>query len=246
MARMLKDPKEIFPEVTDDFKAIFGDGLIAIIAYGSAVSGDYIAGQSDINFIVVVSEDRMKNLDRTFSVVSRWKKHRVATPLFLTEEYVRTSLDVFPIEYMNFRNNHEVVYGKDILRDLVFAPRFVRLQCEREIKGKLLLLREAFLESEGKGRPLLGVIAESLRAFVAVFGALLFLKGKEIPHRKREVVEQACEAFGLDGALFDRLFGLREEGIRLSESEMQTIFKAYLNEVRKLWKLVDSFEKEMV
>ena len=137
MARKVKDPKEIFADITDDFKSVFGEGLVSIILYGSAASGDYIPGASDVNFAVVVSDDGIDTLDRAFGVVSKWKKRKVATPLFLTESYIHTSVDVFPIEYLNLKNNHQVVYGKDVFADLTFHREFVRLQCEREIKGKI-------------------------------------------------------------------------------------------------------------
>jgi len=57
------------------------------------------------------------------------------------------------------------------------------LPCEREVKGKLLLLREAFLETSGKGHALKDVIRNSLPAMVAVILVLLvvipysYLKG---------------------------------------------------------------------
>ena len=80
---------------------------------------------------------------------------------------------MFPIEYLNFRNNHVLVFGKEILKDLEFSSEFLRLQCEREIKGKLLLLREAFLETSGKGRALKGLILQALPSLMAIFEALL-------------------------------------------------------------------------
>lgn len=240
MAKSPQDPKKIFPEIVDDYKGLLGDDLISIILYGSATGQDYRPGKSDINFMMVLSEGGIDRLDRVFKMADKWKRRKVATPLFLTEIYVESSLDVFPIEYLNFQRNHILVYGKDILTDLFFNPEWVRLQCEREIKGKLLLLREAFLETAGKGRALKGLMAQSLQAFVAIFDALLYLKDKEIPLERREAVRLTCETFDLDSRLFEKVLDIKEEKIKPNNTEISALFQAYLKEVRKLSRTVDT------
>jgi len=239
-----KQPGEIFPGIINDYRQLFGDDLISIILYGSAARGEYTPGKSDINFMIVLSEHGIESLERTFKVIARWKKRNVATPLFLTEDYVRTSLDGFPIEYLNFQNAYELVYGKDILKDLTFDPRFLRLQCEREIKGKLLLLREAFLETQGKGRHLQQLVGQSVRAFIAIFCGLLHLEGKELPRDSRDVVRQVCEIFELDGTLFDKLLAIRGKNMKPGAAEMTGLFQAYLREIQRLWKRVDRLGRD--
>ncbi len=245
MSKIPKEPEEIFPGIIDDYTQLFGDDMVSIILYGSAASGEYIAGKSDINFLIMLSEKGIDYLDQTFDLVARWKKRNVATPLFLTEAYVSTSLDVFPIEYLNFQNSYKLVYGKDILKDLSFDRGFLRMQCEREVKGKLLLLREAFLESRGKGKDLQQLIAQSLGAFIAIFNGLLHLKGEELPRHKRDVIKNVCQAFDMDNDLFAKLLDVKEKRVKLSGPEITNLFKAYLKQVQKLWKVVDTLDKEV-
>ena len=240
MSKIPENPKEIFEEIIDDYKGVFGDDLKGIILYGSAAGESYIRGKSDINFMILLSEDGIENLDRAFKTVAKWRKRKVATPLFLTTKYVATSLDVYPIEYLNLQANHILVFGRDILKELEFNPDFVRLQCEREIKGKLLLLREAFLDTSGKKSALQEVISQSVPAFIAIFEALLYLQGRETPIDKREILRSTCELFDLDVVLFEKLIDIKEEKLKLNEATMNTLFKAYLSEVRKLSKLVDA------
>jgi predicted nucleotidyltransferase len=244
MSKIPKNPQEIFPGIIEDYNGLFGEHLVSVILYGSAASGDYVAGKSDINFMIVVSDSGIDLLEETFDLIAKWKKRNVATPLFLTEAYVKTSLDVFPIEYLNFQNNHKVVYGKDILCDLSFERDFLRLQCEREVKGKLLLLRESFLESQGKGKNLQLLIAESLGALTAIFNGLLHLKGKALPHHQRDVIRDFCQVFDMDSTLFERLLEVKEKKVKPTGPEMTDIFRAYLREVQKLWKIVDTLHEE--
>ena len=240
MAKSIINPKEIFPDITNDYKAVFGDDFISLMLYGSATGKDYRPGKSDINFMIVLSEDGIEHLDKAFEIVKKWRKKNVAIPVFLTEKYVETSTDVFPIEYLNFKNDYVLVYGKDILKDLSFKPEFIRLQCEREIKGKLLLLREVYLETSGKGRALKDVISQSIRAFVAIFKALLYVKGLELPAKTIEVIQATALEFNLNSNVFEKLLDVKVENLKLSDEDMRRLFQAYLAEVRKLSKLVDA------
>ncbi|MFC1884464.1 hypothetical protein ACFL2O_06825 [Thermodesulfobacteriota bacterium] len=239
MSKSPKDPKEIFPEIVEDYKNLYGENLISVIAYGSAASADYVPGRSDINLMVILDDAGMDELDRSFDVVKKWRKKGVAVPLFLTEEYVNTSVDVFPIEYLNFQKNHALLFGKDLLADLSFEKEHVRLQCERELKGKLLLLREAFIESQGRAKELEDIIGQSIRAFVSIFEALLFLKDKELPERKREIIKAACETFEMDPGVFLKFLDVKEGKEKLSGPEMVSLYKEYLSHVKKLSKLID-------
>ena len=239
MSKIPENPKDIFQEIIDDYKKLFGDELKGIILYGSAAGESYIRGKSDINFMILLSEEGIENLDRAFKTVAKWRKKKVATPLFLTTKYVATSLDVYPIEYLNFQRKHILVFGRDILKELEFNPDFVRLQCEREIKGKLLLLREAFLDTSGKKMALMEVISQSLPAFIAIFEALLYLQGRETPLEKRGIIRSVCELFDLDAVLFEKLIDIKEQKLKLNEATMNTLFKAYISEIRKLSILVD-------
>ncbi len=240
MAKSPKDPKEIFPEVIADYRSIFGGDLVSIILYGSATGKDYRPGKSDVNFMIVLSDEGIEGLDRAFGIVKKWRKKGVAIPLFLAEVYVETSLDVFPIEYLNFQRDYVVVFGKDILKGLTFNPEFIRLQCEREIKGKLLILREAFLETSGKGGSLKGVIGQSIPAFIAIFEALLYLKGKDLPKERREIIKNMCETFEMNAGVFEKLLDIKTEKVKLSDTEIMKAFKDYLKEVSELAKTVDA------
>jgi predicted nucleotidyltransferase len=240
MGRHIHDPKTIFSEVTTDYKAVFGEELVAIVLYGSAAGPDFQPGSSDINLMVALTEEGIDHIDRAFDVVARWRKRGVAVPLFLTEAYVNGSLDVFPIEYLGFQRNHVQVFGKEILDHLEFKPEYIRLQCEREIKGKLLLLREAFMESGGKAKALKAVMKEALPALVAIFEGLLYLQKIDIPATRRETLQAAAGAFEMNGRVFEEILHIREGRSTLKDGEAATLFKSCLREMERLSNIIDS------
>lgn len=234
------DPKEIFDGIVSDYTGVFGDGLVSIICFGSAAGGEYRPGKSDINFMIVLEDDAIEKLDEAFGIIARWHPRNVATPVFVTEAYVCSSVDVFPIEYLDMQSSHILVYGKDVLSKLTFENEHIRLQCEREVKGKLLLLRERFVETQGKTKALRALIGESLGAFIAIFEGLLHLKNKEIPARKTEIVAVTCRSFELDGELFEILLRIRDEKLKPSNAESIDYFKQYLKQIKNLSRIVDS------
>lgn len=240
MAKIEK-PEEIFSDMTRDYREIYGDGLVSVILYGSGAGKEYRPGKSDLNFLIVLSEEAIDHLDRALKAVSRWRTKGVATPLFMTRPFIASSLDSYPLEFLNMQNGYVLVYGKDVLRDLSFEPCHLRLQCEREIMGKLLLLRERFLETGGRPRRLRDLIAESITALVSIFGGLLYLKGRQIPPSRREVVEALAREFPVNAGVFMRCLDIKEGG-KVPSSETQDIFMAYLAEVRRLRGVVDELE----
>ncbi len=242
MAKAPENPREIFPQITSDYKNVFGDDLVSIILYGSAAGNTYHPGISDINFLIVLSERGIENLDNAFDVVNKWTKKKVVIPIFLTREYIQGSLDVYPVEYLNFKKSYVVVHGEDVLKELVIEPRWVRLQCEREIKGKLLLLRTGFLATQGKDSLLRDLADRSIRAFTAIFTGLLFLKEQEVPVNPRDVFSTVCDLFNLNKKIFLQILDLKDKKINLRGNQLKELVKDYLMEVRKLALIVDKME----
>jgi predicted nucleotidyltransferase len=239
MSKIPKNPNEIFDQFVNDYKGIYGDDLVSIILYGSAAGKEYIPGKSDINFMIVLTANGIMDPERSFGLVKKWAKRNVSVPLFLTEKYIETSTDVFPIEYLNFKRRYIPVYGKDLLKGLSLKKEFVRLQAEREIKGKLLLLRESYLGCSGRKAALAVIINQSLHAFMAIFNALLFMKDIDTTEGGRSLIITICNAFGLESNVFMKLIHIREGKIKPDEKELNRIFKDYLNEIYKLSKIVD-------
>lgn len=245
MAKIPKKPEEIFPEITEQLKAVFGADLQSIFLYGSGASGGYVPGKSDLNFLVFVTDEGLKNLRRLHDILGGWKKRGVATPLVMTKAFLANALDVYPIEFLTMKEHHVRVYGEEVLSTLAFDQTCLRLQVEREIKGKLIHLRQGYLESEGQAKKLRDLIKVSLVAFLSLFTAILYLKGKPIPSERHQLIHDACELAGIDGAVFARCLEVKEEAVKYDLKEMVPLFDQYLGEIEKFDHFVDRFKLEI-
>ncbi|NOZ55797.1 MAG: hypothetical protein GXO73_03275 [Calditrichaeota bacterium] len=239
MGKSPKNPDLIVPEVVEDLRKIFGDDLVSVALYGSAVRGDYRPGHSDVNFFVVLEPQGFDKLERAFAFVKKWGKRGVAVPRFVTEDYIRRSLDSFPVEFLGLKLWHRTVYGRDVLADLEIDSGDLRLQCERELKGKLLHLREGFLATLGKRRALEHLIRVSLPSFSSVFEGLVVLRGQEPRRDRAALLRQTAELFDLDVDVFDRLAKVRAGQVKLGSDELVKLCRQYIREIEKVTEIVD-------
>lgn len=237
MPKIPKNPEQIFQEFTNDYKNIFGEHLIAIILYGSAARGEYIHKQSDINFLIVLNELGIKKLREAFLIIKKWKKKNVNTPLMLTPEYIQSALDSFPIEFLTMKQHYQVVYGEDILKKIEIQTEHLRLQCEREMRGKLLYLREGFLDTNGKPAPLKRLVKMSLPAFASIFSALLYLKNIQLPTSKHDIFMKTAEVFELDGEVFETILKLKIK--KLNKEQIYDLMEQYIEQIEKLTDITD-------
>jgi len=239
MAKIPKDPKEIFQEITEDYRRELGNDMVSIILYGSGASGEYVPKKSDLNFLIVLSEEGINTLERSFKVVSKWRKRNVEIPLFLTKRYIESSLDSFPIEFLNMKINHTLVFGEDVLSKLTFEKGHMRVQCERELKGKLLQLRQGYLDTSQRAGNMQSLIARSIPAFMAIFRALLYIKDMELPVHKDEILSLICEVFHMDHGIFSALLSVKDRENKPSKGEMDSLIHNYIREIGRLSSIVD-------
>jgi predicted nucleotidyltransferase len=239
MPKFPKNPEQVFQEFTSDYRKIFGEDLIAIILYGSAARGEYVPKKSDINFLIILSDNGIKNLRSVLPLIPKWKKKNVSTPLILTEKYIQSSLDSFAIEFLTMKQNCRVVYGEDIFEKIEIKPEHLRLQCEREMRGKLLHLREGYLNTNGKPAQLIRLISRSLSAFSSIFSALLSLKNEEVPGSKRDIFKKTAEVFMLDHSIFEKVLELKNAKSKLKKEQLYGLMEQYIEQIEKLTDITD-------
>jgi len=243
MSKIPKNPEEIFEPFCADYEELFGPDLLSVILYGSCARGEYIPKKSDINFMLLLTDTGISRLGKALKLTEKWSRRAVATPLFLTRAYIETSLDTFPIEMLNFQAAYQVLRGEDPLKNLVFDRHMLRLQCERELKGKLLQLREQFLGTAGNKGRIKDLITRSLPTFLAIFQGVIHLHGKPAQQSRENLLNTMQELLSLNRSLFAELYAVRDEKIRPNTNEAITLMERYIEEVRRLALAVDSLDE---
>jgi predicted nucleotidyltransferase len=242
MSRIPQKPEETFGDFVHDYKQLYGPDLISVILYGSSVRGEYIPGTSDINFMIILTDEALDSLSRAMPLVAKWHKSRVSAPLFLSKTYIASSLDSFPIEFLNFKIAHRLIYGEDVLKDLAFDRRLVRIQCERELKGKLLQLRQNFLVTRGDKKAIEELIRTSLPTFFSIFQAILFLHVQKHIIAREPLLASIAQLTGLNKDLFLELSAIRDGRTKLESGSAIPLMERYIQEIRGLATYIDQFQ----
>jgi len=208
-----KETEKNIPECVHEFAREIQENspvrLEAAYVVGSLLTPDYQPAQSDINTLLIVSGHNLLFLDFLIGLSDRLKKHGFAPPLVMSEEYVYRSLDVFPMEFLNFREIHHVLFGPDILADLVIEFEPLRLQCERETKARLLWLHQIYLETKASEELLAPQLIDSITGYFPLMRALLVLGGLKPPVDEKKLITRVRELLGLDDDIFLRLRAMK-------------------------------------
>ncbi|MDP8253336.1 MAG: hypothetical protein P9X27_02945 [Candidatus Kaelpia aquatica] len=218
---------------------IHGDNLISVFIYGSAAGGDYIPKVSDINSVFIFKDLKFSIFKSSLNTISKGIFKKIAAPLFLTKEYINSSLDVFPIEFLDMKENHVLLYGEDVLSELEIKGEHIRLFCEQQIKGKLIRIRQAYLEVGLKTKGLEVLLKESLNSLIPIFRNLIRLREEQPPIEKMDVIGKFCQIFGLDENVFLPIYKDSTNDEKIAKQDVVVFLEKYLNQIEKLADIID-------
>ncbi|MDD2889214.1 MAG: hypothetical protein PHE49_01055 [bacterium] len=216
-----------------------GDNICSIILFGSAATKDFIPRKSNINLLVVCDEINLPNLKKYHKLVRRGRKRGIVAPLFLTEQHIKSSMDVFPIEFLEMKDSYLLLHGKDVLGKLAINTENLRLECEEQLKGKLVRLRQSYLEHGVN----IKIIAESITSLIPVFRSLVRLRTRAIKVDKEKAIEELAK-LKIDSQVFSTALDIKKGKYKLKNKALELFFEKYIKEIEKLCIYTDSFKSK--
>lgn len=226
---------------TERVKSLLGPDLVAVLLYGSAAGESFNRKRSDINFMIVVGEIAPVHLERLAKELPGWRKKRIATPLLVDRPYLKQALDVFPIEFSEISSCYKVLAGEDVLAGLQPDARNLRYQCEHEARGKLLRLREIYLDVGNDKKRLRFLMIDSVKTFLIIMRAFLRLAGEEVPGRQQDTVARVEEITRSQLPTVRHVLAVRAGGQPWRSEPAQRTFFAYHDEIRQFVATIDRF-----
>ena len=221
----------------------YQEKIHSINVTGTAITDDYDEKVSDVNSVFILKEMDLKFLELIAPLGKKYGKNKVAAPLIMTPDYIKTSLDVFPIEFLNFKLIHSTVFGEDILENIEITKMDLRHQCERELKAKLIWLRQGYISSQGDRKMLTEGFVNSIAGYIPLFRGIIVLLGKEPPLIQKEVITALSEAADINTGVFANVLKGKHDKIKLSIEELNTIFEDYYAATEKLGKIIDEIKE---
>jgi hypothetical protein len=232
-------------QVRRDLHGLFGDSLRAVALTGEAAGASYRAGRSPLEIAVLLEQVTADALRKVRPRLRGWARRRVAAPLVFDLRWLADSRDVFPIEFLELRAHHVPLHGDvDPFANLPVSEEHLRLEVEKQLRGKLLHLWEAYLETRGSSRRLRSLLAAVPHGFAWILRGALHLdepEGVDLPgHGEEErVLQEVEQRFGVSLPVLRRLEAAGRTGQRLPSADLETIFETLLAELRALIQIGD-------
>jgi len=228
-------PEELVQEIS---QAMPGK-LRAAVLYGSAAAADFVPGTSNYNILLVVDRLGTAKLNALSKPASRWARTGNRPPLLFTPGQLAASADVFPIELLDMRQSRRILFGEDPLAEVTIEQEHLRLQLERELKTQLLALREGYLLTDGRRRPVADLLCSSLPGFLVLFRAALRLFRNDIPPHKIESLKLLAEHVAFDPRPLLEIDALRHRRLKLRDVAPLSLFESYLATIERITEAVD-------
>lgn len=203
-------------ELVADFlrqaRPIVGAQASAVV-YGSAARGDWSPAHSDINLLVVADQlggPELRALGPALAgLPAEWRN----APLVFTRAEWARAVDVFPIELTDMQLAHVAVLGADPLAGLHPDPSQLRAALERELRTKLLRLRQGYALRAGDPGGLGELASRTLRNVMVLGRVTLVLLDRPVPAEAIAVLRAFAEATGAPSMpLVELASHWREEG----------------------------------
>ena len=216
-----------------------GDKLRAVVLYGPAARGEKTSGDHELHLLVVLANLDLDTLGAAGPSLDRWIGRGRAMPRLFTPATLSEMADVFPVELGDIAERHLLLHGRESLATMPpIQTEHLRLQCERELREKMMRLQESYALSRGREAELERLIVGSYPAFALVFRGCLRLHGGRAPETSLGAAEEFSRRAGLDPAPFAEADRLRR-GERVAS--VRELFARYYAALDRAVEAVDRF-----
>ncbi|MFC2075880.1 hypothetical protein ACFLT7_02230 [candidate division KSB1 bacterium] len=219
---------------SDDFQSIY--------VVGSAATLEFSPDRSDFNTLFVLKEFSIDFLDFLAPMGKKFGRKRIQAPTIMTAEYINNSLDVYPVEFLQYKRVNRLVFGEDVLKDIEIKPADLRLQIERELKGRLIGLRQGYIASMGRRPFIRELLIDSIPGLIPLLSGLLFLLDKEIPELKLDTIRAVSESLEIDLDPVAGALTMRRANRKPGLIELKKMFEGIYDSLEKLARKVNDLE----
>lgn len=230
-------------QVTERLTKTFGDRLVSVVLYGSAVWGEYDGDYSDLNILCVLRGVTPRELHDAEPTCRWWREQGNPAPLLMSETEVRTSTECFPIEFHDMQERRRILAGTDVIADLAIDDSSYRAQIEYQLRSKLIRLRQKAAGLLSDADLLRRLMADSVSTFCVLIRHALRLAGNSTRWNRREIIDEAERRFQINPKPFLQLISMREGKIRPAEIDAVPLLDTYLAQIGTVIEKVDTFTK---
>lgn len=237
------DYRETANQLVRDWRQLLGERLRSALLFGSLARGEYIENVSDINVLLLLDQIDSATLKKTSSCTRKWMKIARQAPLIFELDQWQRASDVFAIEIADMRDAHEVLLGDDPIANLTLDRESMRLQAERELRGKLLQLQTGLLVAANTPVDVGRLLLNSIPSFAAYVRTALRLAGQPAPTSTVDAINHAAGHIGSNPAAFLRVWEARGKKSSFKLAVDDPLVDAYYDTAERTADFVDNLRR---
>ena len=207
-------------EDVEEIKKVLGENLVMLAEYNN---GDETRCIAICNILDLKTLDDLKKVD--------------IMPMVFTKDEIKNAIDVFPVEFLNIKKHHKMLYGEDIFKNIEVSKEKLRHQLEFEFRSKLIHLRQSYLKSDGDD--LEDMILSAVPTLAPIIGSLMYLKGVDVKYDSDLVKVMV----GIDTRIIMDIHNIRT-GKSKFEGDKSKYVERLINVLTHVGDLVDNMEME--
>ena len=229
--RSVKKRKELTPQ--------------AILVYGSAARGEFLPGRSNVNLLILLEQVTQPVLQAWAGPWKPWNSEKIVAPLLLTQEDLHQSADVFPLEFLNVKEHHVLLQGRDPFpAELPINTTRLFLQCEQELRGNLLRIRQRYVEGWGRVEAVQALLPLSLTALIPCLRGVYRLLDRPSIMKSDDVLHELNVALNLDPAVFLEVWQMKRGLSTPGKHALPKLLDRYLAELSRLADRLETMKQE--
>jgi len=219
----------MYEKIIESLKEKQGANLLCAVKFGTE-------GEPN-NFLCVLEKIDFSVLEQLKEVVQKQKEKVV--PLFFTKNELQNAADVFPLEFLDIKYPHEVLYGQDSINAIKMEKKHVRHELESELRSKLIHLRENYVWIK-KDKDLKTLLVSAVPSLMPLFYGLLYLKNTTPPSDLDHLFDLVAEKYQVNIDILRKLKLLKDG--KADSSELKQDVEDLLEFLRHIIPVIDKMK----
>lgn len=222
------------------------ESIDSIYLYGAVVTNDYTPKQSTIQSLILFDSFHFPRAKQIQPIVKSHIKNGVVAPLCLAVETLERSTDTFPLEFIEIKEKHLHILGENNrVKDIDIPMEHLRLKIEEQIKGKLIRLREVYMEIGEQPKILLEIMENTVVDLIApIRNMLKFLDIENVPVDTTGVLKQLDEKTEFSTQVLEIIWNHHQKISIIPKSDALGLYGELADVLLNLSQIIDRWQSK--
>ena len=212
--------QQTLDETLAALRTALGDNLHSVVLYGSAARGDFVAGVSDLNLLIVLN-DSTPRAHEALATALRGRAN--VEPFAIGRPGLVRTARAFPAKFAAIRRTGRVVHGPDPLAGVPHFPDLERFAAEQALRNVRLRLVYNFIKRGADQKMYARFVIDFAPAVYAACNAALELEGHTIPKHRDEQARLYASVFGADSSVLGDVIAIKKSRRPISAADVSSI-----------------------